>query len=368
MGLHRKRRVFNVGSAIERRLGEAIDESSTTSRRLTLYKQLVPGLYQSIALLLVLAGLAVVSGTSTGNVASLGAVVLLLLRSISYGQMLQVATNDLYETAPYLRAIRDQERLYLQSIPQSGDEPVAEIRSLQLVAIGYHYGEDAEALEAVSLRMDRGDVVGLVGPSGSGKSTLIQVLLRLRPPTSGEYRINGIDANALLLDDWYRVLAVVPQQPRLFEGTVADNIRFFRDGVSDADIEAAAHRAHVHDEIMEWPKGYDTVLHGVGSGVSGGQAQRLCFARALVGKPQLLVLDEPTSALDVHSEARIQQTLAELEGEVTMVIIAHRLTTLRRCDRIIVLNQGRLEGYDSPEVLERDNAYYREAIELSRSS
>ena len=227
----------------------------------------------------------------------------------------------------------------------------------------FYFGRVKELIDQI----DRGDVVGLVGPSGSGKSTLIQVLLRLRPPTSGTYRINDACADDLALTDWYKLLAVVPQQPRLLSGTVTENIRFFRDWVSDEDVESAARRAHIHDEILSWPQGYDTLLQGIGSGVSGGQAQRLCFARALAGEPKLLVLDEPTSALDVHSEARIQQTLAELEGEVTMVVIAHRLSTLRMCDRIIVLNHGRVEGYDRPEILERDNVYYREALELSRS-
>jgi ABC-type multidrug transport system fused ATPase/permease subunit len=329
---------------------------------------MVPGLYQGVALLMVLGGLAIVYGAGTSDIASLSAVVLLLLRSIAYGQQLQVTTNSLYETAPYLRAIRDQELAYLRSAPRSGDRAVERIASLELSEVSYRYDDGSDALHEVSLEIDSGDVIGLVGPSGSGKSTLIQLLLRLRAPTSGTYRINGIEANELSLDDWYQLLAVVPQQPRLFEGTVADNIRFFRDGIPDEAVESAARRAHIHDEVLTWANGYETVLHGSGSGVSGGQAQRLCFARALAGNPQLLVLDEPTSALDVHSEARIQDTLAQLEGEVTMVVIAHRLSTLRRCHQIIVLNEGRLEGFDRPSVLERDNRYYREALELSRTA
>ena len=367
VGLAQEVKVFDVTEPVGRRLRATIDSSSRSTRRLLFLNQLVPGLYQGLALLLVLGGLALVRTAGTTNVASLGAVVLLLLRSIAYGQQLQVMTNSLHETAPFLRAIRDQERVYLRSAPKSGDRPISQIRQLELVDAGYRYDDGSPALRDVSLRIVHGDVVGLVGPSGSGKSTLIQVLLRLRPQTSGEYRINSIEAEQWSTREWYRLLAVVTQQPRLFEGSVRENIRFFRDEISDEDVEGAARRAHIHDEILTWPQGYNTVLKGMGSGVSGGQAQRLCFARALAGHPQLLVLDEPTSALDVHSEARIQQTLAELEGDVTMVVIAHRLSTLRRCHRIIVLNEGRLEGFDRPEALEQDNVYYREALELSRS-
>ena len=122
-----------------------------------------------------------------------------------------------------------------------------------------------------------------------------------------------MEAEDLSLSDWYRALAVVPQQPRLFEATVADNIRFFRD--LDADrVEQAARRAHIHDEIHTWSEGYQTVLRGSGSGVSGGQAQRLCIARALADDPQLLVLDEPTSALDVHSEGLINEPWLSSKG------------------------------------------------------
>jgi ABC-type multidrug transport system fused ATPase/permease subunit len=367
VGLAQEVKVFDVKEPVGRRLGEAIADASISTRRLLFLNQLVPGLYQGLALLLVVGGLAVVYSLGTTNVASLGAVVLLLLRSIAYGQQLQVSVNNLHETAPFLRAIRDQERVYLRGAHTSGSGAISDIRQLDLIGVGYRYGEGPEALHDISLRMTRGDVVGVVGPSGSGKSTLIQILLRLRPPTSGEYCINGVQAEGLSLSQWYKLLAVVPQQPRLFEGTVADNIRFFRDDLSDGDIQSAARRAHVHDEILSWPEGYDTILRGMGSGVSGGQAQRICFARALAGHPQLLVLDEPTSALDVHSEARIQQTLAELEGDVTIIVIAHRLSTLRRCSLIIVLNEGRLEGFDRPEALEQDNIYYREALALSRT-
>ncbi len=367
VGLAQEITVFDVGPAVTEQLRASAAVASQATRRVHFVRQLLPGVYQSLAILLVLGGLGLFYAAGPGNLASIGAVVLLLLRSIAYGQQLQVAGNTLIEMGPYLRSLRAEEDRYRASAPQPGGDEICTLDVLELVGVGYRYDNQQEALHGVSLGIRRGDVVGLVGPSGSGKSTLIQLLLRLRPPTEGVYRINGRPAESFSFHSWYPLLAVVPQQPRLFEATVTDNIRFFREELTTADIESAARRAHIHDEILSWPDGYDTVFHGIGSGVSGGQAQRLCIARALAGRPQFLVLDEPTSALDVHSEALIQQTLAEIKGEVTLVVIAHRLSTLRMCHKIIVLKDGRLEDFDTPEVLERENDYYREAIELSRA-
>ena len=365
VGLAQEVTLFDVGASIEGRLRSATERATYSQRQVSFLIGAVPGVYQALAVVIVLAGLALVHTTGAGSVAELGAVVLLLIRGISYGQQLQVGANALNQSAPYLRAIRDLEGEYVTNRRHAGEQPVTDIGRLQFTDVSFRYDGSVDALTDVSLHIGKGEVVGLVGPSGSGKSTLVQLLLRLRLPDSGTYRINEVDAEDLSLSDWYRALAVVPQHPRLFEATVADNIRFFRD-LDDDRVERAARRAYIHDEIVAWNEGYQTVLRGSGSGVSGGQAQRLCLARALADDPQLLVLDEPTSALDVHSEELIQRTLAALKGEVTMVVIAHRLSTLRLCDRILVLEGGRVRGFDTPERLEQDNAYFHETVQLSR--
>jgi ABC-type multidrug transport system fused ATPase/permease subunit len=207
--------------------------------------------------------------------------------------------------------------------------------------------------------------VGIVGPSGAGKSTLIQLLLRLREPTEGVMTVDARDARRLSLDDWYRHVAFVPQEPHLFAGTVADNVAFFRPEVDAADIQRAAKLAHLHDDVMSWPRGYDTMVGERGGQLSGGQRQRLCIARALVESPDMMVLDEPTSALDVRSESLIRETIADLAPSTTVFVIAHRLSTLAVCDRIMVILDGVLEGFDEPEQLEASNPFYREALRLS---
>jgi ABC-type multidrug transport system fused ATPase/permease subunit len=146
---------------------------------------------------------------------------------------------------------------------------------------------------------------------------------------------------------------------------VADNIRFFRDDVEDSDVERAARLANLHDEVVAMPNGYNTPVGERGGHLSGGQRQRLCIARALVEQPDLLVFDEPTSSLDVKSEALIRDTIAGLRTHTTVFVIAHRLSTLSICDRIMVLLDGVLEGFDEPTQLEAENPFYREALELS---
>jgi ABC-type multidrug transport system fused ATPase/permease subunit len=146
---------------------------------------------------------------------------------------------------------------------------------------------------------------------------------------------------------------------------VRDNIRFFRDFVTDADVEKAAARAHAHAEIVDWPEGYDTHVGEQGRKLSGGQKQRLTIARALAGDPDVVVLDEPTSSLDVKSESVIRDTMAELGRDSIVFVVAHRLSTLGLCDRIMVIQDGELRAFDEPDVLERSSPFYREALALS---
>jgi len=199
-------------------------------------------------------------------------------------------------------------------------------------------------------------VLGVVGPSGGGKSTLVQVLLRLRLPRSGSVLVNGVPYQEHRDSDWTRLVTLVPQEPRLMEASIAENIRFFRSGISDEQVRSAARAAHVEAEMIAQSHGFDTVLGPRGSGLSGGQKQRLAIARALVGKPAVIVLDEPTSALDAESERLVQDTIRELKGTVTFVIVAHRATTLALCDRLVVVRNGSVEQVASlidlpPDVL-----------------
>jgi ABC-type multidrug transport system fused ATPase/permease subunit len=239
----------------------------------------------------------------------------------------------------------------------SGGEELARPAVHELVGVGYRYPAGHEALADVDLRLGVGEALGVAGPSGAGKSTLVQVLLGLRVPTAGRYLVDGRPAAAYRAGDWARTVSLVPQEPKLIEGTIADNIRFLRAGITDRQVETASRQAGLDRDIAAWPEGIDRRVGPRHRALSGGQRQRVAIARALAGAPSLLVLDEPTSALDVECERVIQDTLAALKGAVTVVVIAHRLTTLQRCDRILLLRDGRVEACGSPgEVIRRGGA------------
>ena len=157
----------------------------------------------------------------------------------------------------------------------------------------------------------------------------------------------------------------MPQAAHLIAGTISDNIRFLRDGITQAEIERAATLAHLAPDIDGFPHGYDRQVGEQGGQLSGGQQQRLCIARALVERPDVLILDEPTSALDNRSEHLVRETLRTLGDQMTIIIIAHRLSTLDICDRIMVIQQGELKAFDTPENLARTNEFFNEALILS---
>jgi ATP-binding cassette subfamily B protein len=181
-----------------------------------------------------------------------------------------------------------------------------------------------------------------MGQSGAGKSTLAAILLGLLPPQEGRYLVNGVPAAEIARSDWARLVGYVPQEGRLLTGTIADNIRFLRDDITDDEVVRAAVAAHLHDEVLRWPDGYGTRVSQRAEAVSGGQRQRICLARALVRRPDLLVLDEPTSALDSEAEDVVYASLTDLKGTVTMIVISHRPRVFELCDRVVVLRNGQV--------------------------
>ncbi len=356
--------VFGVGGVQQRQIEELVGSARQLFFRTQLVGRLIPGLYQGMIYLTVVAGLAALYLTGAGHVASLGAVVLLLVRAGTYGQQIQGSYQMARQALPFVERLRDATHRYDVSRPLSQQRPLPEIETLAFADVSFAYRPGQPVLTEISFDLSRREAVGVIGPSGAGKSTLIQLLLQLRQPDSGTYLINGSPAFEWATDDWHRQVAYVPQEPKLLHASAADNIRFRRD-ISDADVERAAKLARIHDEIVTWQDGYDTLVGPRADSISGGQQQRICLARALAAHPTMLVLDEPTSALDPHSESLIRDSLGELSQDLILFIVTHRMSALDVCDRVMVIENHSIAGFDTATALEQTSAYFGAASEVA---
>lgn len=325
----------------------------------------LPGLYQSVALLLLVLALIAISLSGTAQLASLAAVILMLIRALTYAQQIQSTLTGIDERIPFMHQIVDALERYRQEPQQDGDAPLGDVGDLALSHVSFAYNAESDVLHDVSFAVRRGEAIGIVGPSGAGKSTIVQILLRLRDPQSGAVLVNGQDVRGTRRVDWQARVSYVPQASQVVWGTVTDNIRFHRDWITDEHVVAAARRAHIHDDISAWPQGYDTLIGQRANAVSGGQRQRIALARALVAEPQVLVLDEPTSALDVRSEELVQRSLQAIKQDTIIILVAHRLSTLSVCDRIVVMVDGRVSAVGSHTDLMEQSDFFREVHEIT---
>lgn len=247
-----------------------------------------------------------------------------------------------------------------ETLPDLAQAQVA----FEQVNFSYPTRRDKAAIEDFTLNVEPGKTVALVGPSGAGKTTVFQLLLRFYDPDSGVVRLNGMDIRKVRLEDIRHIIGLVPQDPVIFSTSARENIRLGRTGASDADIEQAARAACAYEFIEKLPEGFDTYLGEKGVRLSGGQRQRVAIARALVRDPKLLLLDEATSALDSENEHLIQQALEKLMQGRTTFVIAHRLSTIMKADKIVLMNEGRIEATGTHQQLQAKSSLYARLVEL----
>lgn len=302
-------------------------------------------------------GYLVVKGVSTSGdlFSSLGAVIMVLspIKKIS----------DSYTVFQETAAAVDRLE-WLENLPEEKGGAVrmnsfeSEI-CFENVSHSYNQSDDF-ALKQIDLRIRKGEMLAIVGASGGGKSTLIDLIPRYFDPTSGRVLLDGNDLRDISLADLRSLIGLVSQDVILFNGTIRENIAFGKPDVTVQDIEKAARTANIHDVIMELPDGYEAMLGERGLNLSGGQRQRIAIARAVCKNPPILILDEATSALDRVNENLVQQSVEKLMKGRTTIVVAHRLSTVRNADRILVMDHGRVAAIGSHEILMETSPVYQE--------
>ncbi len=254
----------------------------------------------------------------------------------------------------------------VQDIPRAGLVPEATQAIVEFNNVSFHYNgsNDTTVLDKINLVAEPGKTIAILGATGAGKTSLVNLIPRFYDPSSGSVEIDGVDIRTVQQDSVLAQIGIVPQETILFSGTVRDNIRYGCPDASDAEVVTAAKAAQAHDFILQLPQGYDTHIEERGVNLSGGQKQRIAIARAIILKPKILILDDSTSSIDVETETKIQDALQEVMKGRTSFIVAQRISTVLRADKIIVIDNDQIAAEGTHTELIRTSPIYQEIYEL----
>lgn len=297
--------------------------------------------------------------SSDFSFAVLAATMYLIQRMFQYIQQFQGNLQAMNEAVPYLKSILEYQECSVQAAEaDSGRARFSFEHSLDFKNVSFAYDKGRGVLQGVSFSLRKGEMIGLIGRSGAGKTTVVDLLLRLFNPTRGTIMLDRKDLSEISVREWRKNVGYVSQDIFLMNDTIANNIKFYYDSLTRVDIEKAAKMANIYEFIQKCPDGFETIIGERGIMLSAGERQRIIIARVLVRNPKILILDEATSALDNESEAKIQKVIENLRGKITVLAVAHRLSTLRNSDKLIVLDRGKIIEQGSPADLLKEKSSY----------
>ena len=329
--------------------------------KLAVYGNLQVSFQEPLSLILVVSIFAFSYARPDFQFASFLAVIYLVQKMFAFMQSIQGRLSGINESVPFLKAVTrydDQATQHAEDV-KMGTHDFRFNEHLEFNNVVFGYNEYKEVLSRINLRVKKGEMVGLIGPSGSGKTTVVDLILKLFEPSAGTILLDGRDISEINTTSWRKNIGYVSQDIFLLSDTIENNIRFYDPSISDQDIADAAKMANIYDVIQDQPDTFRTVVGERGVKFSVGQRQRIVLARVLARKPKILILDEATSALDNESEALIQRALENLKQKMTIIIIAHRLTTVMGCDKLVAIENGRIIERGTPdELLKNTDSYF----------
>lgn len=348
-----------VGSEVARRGAEYFSSLKRLKAFVFMLTSISSILVQPVSLIFICIVFFFSYQSSDFSFAVLAAIVYLIQQMFQYIQQFQSNLHSMNEAVPYLKSVLDHQESSLKAAEaDSGRARFSFERSLDFKDVSFSYVEGQEVLKGVSFSVRKGEMVGLIGRSGAGKTTIVDLLLRLFNPASGQIMLDGRDFTEISVGEWRKNVGYVSQDIFLMNDTIANNIRFYNNTLTHEDIETAAKMANIYDFIQTCLDGFETVIGDRGIMLSAGQRQRVIIARVLARNPKILILDEATSALDNESEAKIQKVIEDLKGKITVLAVAHRLSTIMNADRLLVLEDGTITEEGTPEELLADKKSY----------
>ncbi|MBI2056344.1 MAG: ABC transporter ATP-binding protein [Candidatus Sungbacteria bacterium] len=360
-------KAMNVSRRVAKIVGDIYEQYKDVKIKQQFLKNIVSGSFQPISVVFIMLVFSIYSKQPGFNFASFISVLYLIQRSFIYLERINGNLQAINSLTPHLEHLIQTQREVEENQEEDGGITSFAFRdSLSFKNVSFNYPNNSQAaVLRVNFSIQKGEMVGIIGPSGAGKTTVVDLLLRLLSPQEGEIVLDLTPIQDIALNEWRRSVGYVSQDTFLKNMTIGENIAFYDEAIGVGAMEEAAKMANLSDFIAGLPKGFDTVVEDRGINLSGGQRQKIVLARILARKPKVLVLDEATSALDAESEQEIKRTLDGLRGKVTIIVIAHRISTVLGCDTIIAFDNGQVREEGKPsELLKDKDSYLAKVYEL----